>query len=384
MELFKLKNPVKHYPWGSIKWLPELLGHEPDGQPWAELWMGIHSEGESQTSDGIPIRQLVVEPLPFLFKVLAAAQILSIQAHPTVEQAQEGFKREEAAHIALTSPDRNYKDPNHKPEIICALSPFRALCGFRDPLEIASLMSLFSTEAASKPVYSVIQKLFLCTGIQDFFESLLMLSTQPHDLNLLYEYLQSCVSLLMHKEPTYAHVWQLCAQCAKQYPEDPLFLAPLYLNVIDIEPGEALYIPAGVLHAYVYGLGIELMANSDNVLRCGLTHKRIDRAELFKVVQFSPFKPAIIHPTEAGFYQNPSHDFSLCVQHGTGEQVSFPFSRGPAFFIVTNGVLTTLIDGRSSQWCRGESAFIPQASSHIKVAGTFTVYIAGLACENIG
>jgi len=404
--LYKLQHQIKHYEWGSADLIPQLLGVRADGSPWAELWMGSHPGSPSLVSlpagdvslgeliAGDPRRYLGEKTakrygeLPFLFKLLAAEKPLSIQAHPNLAQAGEGFERENRAQIAHNAPHRNYHDPNHKPEIICALTPFTGMCGFRSPGEIARLLSVFLTGSAalregftpllralempepaaeaesrgSPPAQSL--------ALQTFFGTLFSLPREAR---------QALTDFILSARDTGGE-WELMREFARQYPGDPAIIAPLYLNVFHLEPGEAIFINAGILHAYIHGFGVELMANSDNVLRGGLTPKHIDVPELMKVLDFTPMRPRIIKPDSGCFtYPAPCEEFSLSVMRGgaDGESQTANFARNaPAICIVTEGEVS--IGGEVLK--QGEAAFIPARGDKdpLVLQGNFTLYAASV------
>ena len=219
--------------------------------------------------------------LPYLFKVLAAAKPLSIQAHPSKLQAQTGFEHENNQGIPLNAPHRNYKDANHKPECICALSPFWALQGFRSIDDILRLVGEICPNGLGSEL-NQLKKQADPIGLKVFFTKLMTLET-GRKIQLIDEANQNA-NKLSEQEPAFH--WT--AKLGVEYPSDTGMLAPLYLNLVQLEPGQALFLPAGELHAYLEGVGIELMANSDNVLRGGLTPKHIDVPELLKVLNFQP------------------------------------------------------------------------------------------------
>jgi mannose-6-phosphate isomerase len=422
--LFRLKNTVKHYPWGSPKWIPRLLNAVNEtGEPWAELWMGVHPDGSSLTESGgetLPLRTLIDrEPvrllgeavnaefggLPFLFKILAAEKPLSVQAHPNLQQAREGWERENRAGIPLSAPERNYRDANHKPEILAALTPFRAICGFREIPEIVKLLELFGgmDGAEDRPVVhpsAVLREelgrlrasLEVENGLAVFLAALFGMGKEArHDLGV---YASAQIPQLERDYPEYAGEWRTVAWLARLYPEDPALIAPLYLNLIYLKPTEAVFIPAGVLHAYIEGLGVELMANSDNVLRGGLSSKHVDPAELGRILRDSPFKPEILEPCaeESGgvwaAYPANCREFSLFRAKSEGETIGFPpenspdfspdFSgESPAIIMVTAGeaLLETSGGQEALALKQGESAFIA-AGTDAKLTGAFTVYVS--------
>ncbi|MDR2418651.1 MAG: mannose-6-phosphate isomerase, class I [Treponema sp.] len=391
--LYRLKNQVKYYNWGSPDWIPRLLGKDnPEKQPWAELWMGVHAEGPSSLEyEGacIPLSMLINQnprrylgentekvfgTIPFLFKVLAAGRPLSIQAHPTQAQAQIGFERENAMGIPLKAPNRNYKDANHKPEILCALTPFTAMCGFKKPADIDAGLTVF---AAGMPPVLVSALDILREPLQDPDEGAALSSFLKALFGLSFN-VRSALSKFAtcKKHDACNHVMQakaheFIASFARLYPCDPAIIAPLYLNVIELKPGEAVYLPSGVLHAYIKGLGVELMANSDNVLRGGLTSKHIAIDELLRILRFSAFKPQILTP-QGNTYQTSSREFALSVLSGNGQSRELPIC-GPAIVIVTEGAAN--IDGLALG--QGDSAFIPaDVEAPLAITGTYTLYSA--------
>jgi mannose-6-phosphate isomerase len=411
--VYKLKNTVKNYEWGSSQWLPEFLGEKNISRiPWAELWMGVHPSGPSRITEGAEegaslLPELIARnpryflgeeternfgALPFLFKVLAAAKPLSIQAHPNAEQARQGWERENNEAIPRDAPERNYRDPNHKPEILCALSRFKAMCGFRQPGEIRTLLGIFRLKSglrsAMEPLISALDGSEDPFPLKTFLSRLFALS--PEVLALMSEYGKS--QTLEEEYPEYSEEWALVRNLAGLYPGDSGVIAPLYLNLLSLVPGEAIYLPAGILHAYVHGMGVELMANSDNVLRGGLTPKHIDLKELFRVLVFSPFKPRVLSPgvrAAAGDqsfrfkYPAPCGEFSLSLIQG-GENV---FSeKGPSIALVTEGELLIKDRGGNEKLRlkQGESAFIPAGEEELVFSGAYTLYAAGIGGPETG
>jgi mannose-6-phosphate isomerase len=356
--VFKLENTAKHYAWGSPEWIPQLLGTEnPSGEPWAELWMGVHSEGPSKTVlDGKTILLSQLTDLPFLLKFLAAGQPLSIQAHPTLDQAKEGFARENKAGIALSAPERNYKDPNHKPEILCALTPFTAMAGFREIAETAELLALV---AGTGKLLSALQK-----GYGEFLSVLFGLTAEERKA-LNGAVLETAGKGVQGTGGGNAEALALCGEFARAYPGDAGILSPLYLNVLTLKPFEAVFVPAGILHAYVRGFSVECMANSDNVLRGGLTPKYIDTQELFHILSFEPFKPEPIAAKEVG-----PHCFRYSAAAG---EFTLYMLKGPQGELEDTGdVVLAVFEGEvqleNTLLRRGESAFIPQRNSGEKLA----------------
>ena len=408
--IFKLQNTVKNYSWGSAEWIPALLGQKNISRiPWAELWMGVNPAGPSsvvftketessesgqqfsellsdlimQDKEGFLGKETVTNygNLPFLFKVLAAAKPLSIQVHPNREQAREGFERENRERIPLDAPNRNYRDSNHKSEIICALGPFMALCGFREAAETGFLIELLSLggEGTVKAEFEKLLSILKQEGkpLKSFLSSLF--SMEADALKALGLFLTEQQESLERDFPEYKNEWALCSYLASLYPGDPGMLAPLYLNIVELSKGQAIYLPTGVLHSYIHGLGIELMTDSDNVLRGGLTAKHIDTDELFKVINFSAYHPEIIavpDPPPSWFsYPTPSWEFVLSVMQCS--ESSFTYHKtGPSILIFTEGGATvTDSDDQTLHLKAGESVFIPPRKSLI-FSGSFTAYSA--------
>jgi mannose-6-phosphate isomerase len=290
-------------------------------------------------------------------------------------QARSGWERENSLGIPPGAPNRNYKDPNHKPEIICALSPFTAMAGFREPGEIRSLLRLFGCPALA-PLLDALDAPSGSAGgegaLQRFLGALFALD--PESRRALGAHARGFVR--HNPPPRYAEEWKLLAQFAELYPEDPALIAPLYLNLITLQSGEAMNIPAGILHAYVRGFGAELMANSDNVLRGGLTAKHVDIGELTTILRFAPFKPEILKPAAIGgaleAYPSPFREFSLYRLCGRGAAIPFPL-RGPAILLTLEGELA--VPGEKLLLKPGESAFVAALARPV-LSGDYTALIA--------
>jgi len=397
MEFYELVNPIKHYDWGSTRWLPELLGEEnPQGLPWAELWMGTHPQGASEAVAGpgetVPLGNLIGQAggrgpeavpgrLPFLFKVLAARKPLSLQAHPDREQARRGFEGENSRGIPRDAPERNYRDPNPKPEILCALSPFKALAGFRKPEEAAGLLNLLPEGEAAALGEGREVLLHALKGEKPWEEFFRRLFSLDRGTFLeMGEVLRG--SPTPHSPLPVTEAFALAASLSEEYPGDPGILAPLFLNIVELRPGEAFYISPGVLHGYIEGLGVELMAPSDNVLRGGLTSKHVDREELQRVLRFAPYKPRILPappPGEAFYqYKTPAEEFRLSVLKGAGGGGAAPWPIDvPAIALATHGeAVFSDASGECHVLDRGKSAYIPPPAEKTEVRGAYCLYVA--------
>ncbi|HIC86632.1 MAG TPA: mannose-6-phosphate isomerase, class I, partial [Desulfobacterales bacterium] len=393
--VWPMKNPIQYYGWGSTTAIPQLLGMEnPENKPMAELWMGAHPKAPSevlvlgrwtklpdliQEAPEPILGKLVYErfgpELPFLFKVLAAQEPLSIQAHPNKAQAREGFLREEALGIPIDAQERNYRDQNHKPELLCALTRFEALKGFRPPAEIVELFKKVLPPRFSNWL-EILQT--SSTGIRDFFEALMRM-----DKDGLRRLLGSVAEMARQLEGSQRE-FQWVILLHKRYPTDPGVLSPLFLNLVILEPGEAIYLPAGELHAYLEGMGIEIMANSDNVLRGGLTNKHVDVDELVNVCKFRPTDPYKLRPkvTEMGewIYETPAEEFQLSVVRVDNEVVSQNQGGfGAASIIIcTEGQLWVKAKEQPDpvELSKGRSIFIPAVGHPYTIRGQGIVYKA--------
>lgn len=268
----EITNQPRDYAWGSTTLIPELLGVEPDGRSQAEVWLGTHPGSPSRLVERDGDLRDVAGELPFLLKILAAGTPLSLQVHPTTAQAQEGFARENAAGIPLDASHRNYKDPHAKPEMLYALSDeFRALSGFRHVAETRAVLD------AGHP--GLFEELRSDADIRPLVEWLV--SGHP-DVAVVVEV------VTVAAQDAEGDSWATVRLLAEHYPGDPGVAISLLLNTVVLRRGDALYLPAGNIHAYLSGLGVELMGPSDNVLRCGLTPKHVDVPELLRVVDFTP------------------------------------------------------------------------------------------------
>jgi len=393
-----LKNTIQEYAWGSYTAIPELLGYDsPAGVPQAELWMGAHPKAPSMVKcDGrwISLVEVIEQHpqdvlgkevaakfnnrLPYLFKVLAAAKPLSIQAHPSRSQATQGFERENKLKIPLDAGNRNYKDDNHKPECICALTPLWALNGFR---KISKMLSLLE-KACPHGLEGEIAKLRKkpdSQGLKRFFHSLMTMSGRRQK-QIIDTALLNAQNLLKDNQ---AFGWMIHLQ--REYPDDMGIFAPILLNLICLEPGQAMFLPAGELHAYLDGVGLELMANSDNVLRGGLTPKHVDVPELLNVLTFKERKITIlskktINNCEA-IYSCESEEFILSViTINKGKHYLSPSQRSMEIILCTEGNASIVDIERKEtiSLARGSSVMIPAAVKAYRIDGNATFYKASV------
>jgi len=392
-----LKNKIQDYAWGSLTSIPELLGIKPNGEPHAELWMGAHPKAPSMVSeDGEWVSlatliekqpvdilgKVVVEKfgasLPYLFKVLAAAKPLSIQAHPSMAQAKTGYENENRLGVPLTAPHRNYKDPNHKPECICALTPFWALCGFRPYEEMVSLLEATCPSGLTEEIENLKHHMD-ASGLKQFFSHLI--SLEPEHRDEITAAAVSNVAKLSDKHPVFEWVEKLY----QDYPGDIGIFAPVLLNLVCLEPGQALYLPAGELHAYLDGTGIELMANSDNVLRGGLTPKHVDIEELLKTLNFEARTLDILKPVSVdeavSEYTTPAEEFRLSVIN-LSENNTFKSSENHGVEIMLCEAGRALVTGSVAkneiEVVKGDVFLVPASTGEYTIKGTAQIFMASV------
>ena len=355
-----ITNTPRDYAWGSSTAIADLLGTTPSGGPEAELWLGTHPGSPSRTATG-SLADLTT--LPFLLKVLAASRPLSLQAHPTIAQAVEGFARENAAGIPLDAPNRNYKDELHKPELIYALTPFRALCGFRPASETSAALERLVDARPGDPLLSGwLDRMGSDEGIRPTFEWLI---SRGDGVEQLIATLVEVAALVDGEHYT------LIGELASEYPGDPGIAISLMLNLVTLMPGEVLYLAAGNIHAYIEGLGIELMAASDNVLRGGLTPKHVDVPELLRVLDFTPvavpyLAPLVLADGVSDFRPDVS-DFQLLQVTGDAV-VELP---GEAIVLCTAGSFAV-----GEQAVARGAAFYVSGESQLAVVGSGELFIA--------
>ena len=389
MTVYPLTGVIRPYAWGSHTAIADLQGRpSPTEAPEAELWLGAHPDDPSTVGGtagevslaafigGNPQAQLGERVLgefgprlPYLLKVLAAEAPLSLQAHPDLEYAKQAFARQQAD----PSVPKNYTDANHKPEMLVALTPFEALCGFRAPAAAAD-----DIDALGIPALDPVVKSLRAGDLRGAVETLL---SWPSDDRAA---LIGSVAAAAKSHPG-DDACALAVSLADYYPGDPGVLVALLLNHVRLQPGEAIWMPAGNLHAYLRGTGIELMAASDNVLRGGLTPKRVDVPELLKVLVFEVLDDPIRKPTELSpgvlTWPVPVPDFVLyrLELDGTRPPTEIP-AEGPRIIVATAGdfFVGESVDGTPIELARGEAAFAPAAAGKIKLAGQGVAFVAAV------
>lgn len=366
-----LRPAIRHYPWGSTTLIPELAGQPATGDPVAELWFGAHATGPAYVAQpdgalkgldeiiaadpeyhlGARVQKQWGSRLPFMLKLLAAGEPLSLQAHPSLAEAEEGFARENAAGLALDDPRRNYKDSNHKPELIVALTPFRGLAGFRKASSTHKLFSVLNCPelAPYAELLENVEEDNEAAQLHTLFRRWVTLAEdeRKHLISVIVD--KACEVLADESSWQSYSEWMLdslrtVVDLQRRYPGDIGVLSALLLHHVSMQPGEALRLEAGQLHAYLSGLGVEIMASSDNVLRGGLTEKHVDVPELLSLLQFSSVRDPIMEPEliAEGQYNYPSHteDFLLERVQLTSQhpRVRCDYD-GPAIALVTRGAV---------------------------------------------
>lgn len=371
---FPLNNVIQDYAWGSYTSLTELFDMpNPDNKPQAEIWMGAHPNGcskiavegnETLLSNFIGTDMAAIlgadtattfGELPYLFKVLCAEKALSVQVHPSKAQAEAGFAKEEAAGIPLSASFRNYKDPNHKPELVFALTPYTAMNGFRDFSEILGFFHQLNISELSALVADL-EANQTEQGLSAFFGALLSLEGEVKE---------ACVNKLLAFADANQddNLFALVLTLATQYPGDIGLFSPLILNTLTLNPGDAMFLDACTPHAYIKGTGLEIMANSDNVLRAGLTPKHMDVPELISCTRCVPMPKdeILLAPVVEGnaqHYPIPVPDFKFSVYRATENQVLN--TESAEILIAVDAPLTvTHADGETVTLNKGESVFIP-------------------------
>lgn len=399
----RLENTVRPYAWGSTTAIPELMGVTPTGEPQAEMWMGAHPGAPSRVArntgtttlpdviDAAPERELGAQSaeefgprLPFLLKLLAAGSPLSLQVHPDPEQAREGYAREESSGVPVEAPERNYKDDGHKPELVCALTTFDGLCGFRRPSEAADLLAALDVDGL-KPYVDILRARPEEDALREVLTAVLTAdrSAMAETVAATGRAAAAVAAEPGAVSPAGVRAYAACASLVRTFPGDPGVIAAMLLNHVRLQPGEGLYLGAGVPHAYLGGLGVEIMASSDNVLRCGLTGKHVDVPELLHVVRFLPTEPDILRP-EAGpdgeeVYETPAREFRLSryVLAPDGEARRL-IPRAPQILLCTAGSVTLRAEGGELALGPGESAYTG-ALERVEVSGEGTLFRATVA-----
>ncbi len=383
----KLEGVVQNYAWGDRSYIADLVGKDSD-EPQAEYWLGAHPRGAATLADGSKLDQVIAaDPesvlgsysyqrygqLPYLLKILAASKPLSIQCHPSKQQAEAGFARENGEGVALDSPVRTYRDDNHKPELICALTPFEAKVGFRSVDETNALIRLLACPALDELADILAQSKSESDVIRDALSYLLQLPETKAS-----EIVAGAVTAsndVLKSEPlaegvgVYRSVLEWTPKIEQHFPGDIGVVVALLLNHVSLEPHQAIGLKAGNLHCYLSGVGVELMANSDNVVRGGMTPKNIDVHELLNVVDPEPSAPSIDIPgSDVHRFVSPADEFAL-TRVSTADSVTFDI-RGAEIWVVTSGQFTISSASETVELGKGEACFVSAEDTGLNVSGT--------------
>ncbi len=387
----EIHGTVMHFPWGTADAIPAILGVPGDGRPFAEYWLGAHAVGPSR-ADGVPLDELIAADasilgpvatrqfggrLPFLMKILSARHALSLQAHPARAQAAEGFTREEAAGIALDDPRRCFKDDWAKPETLIALTEFRLLLGFRAPQRTVELLEQLGV---AQVLGTVIAPLRLRRGPAATEEVFLEVLTLEGDrLELVNQVLVAAVTHADDRGPA-GDLARLIIELDEFFPGDPGIIAACLMNLVTLRPGQAVNVPAGQMHAHLSGTGVELMANSDNVLRGGLTAKHIAVDELVSVVDFGESAPRILQGAEQspGVWRYPSEcaEFDVWRLECGPEPILLPAHGAVRIALVTAGNVV-MADGRTRlDLEHGQAVLLPADNPQVRLWGDGQVFLS--------
>lgn len=407
----RLQGAVRTYAWGSRGAIPRFFGYPTASDPIAEVWFGAHPDGSAFIVDdahaplfaydspsyrpfhstetlrsyikrdpqgtlGESVAKRYSNHLPYLLKLIAPAEPLSLQVHPTREQAREGYVREDALGIDRLSPTRNYRDRNHKPELTYALTPFDALAGFRAPRRVHEVIKGLNT-----PLARQLDELVLDGGVDTAFRYLLGEETRP-DPQAIAQTVAACAARTPGTSPS-PRADAIVCRLARCYPDDPGVIASLLLNPVTLRSGESLYIPAGTVHAYLSGEAVEIMAASDNVLRAGLTEKHVDAPEVLRIVDSQAAPPIRIAPERMSdilstFYV-PVDDFELSIlllkDASRRESVR---TRGPRTLVCIDGAAQVWAGGNKATLNRGQALFIPEEDGELFVRGFGRLVLASV------
>lgn len=393
MEL--LRGAIRTYAWGSRTAIAEFTGRPvPAAHPEAELWFGAHpadpalletAGGETSLLDalladpdgqlGAATRSRFGDRLPFLVKVLAADEPLSLQAHPSAEQAAEGYLREERLGIPVNSPVRNYRDKSHKPELLVALQPFEALAGFRPAARTVELLRALAVSDLD-PFIHLLNDQSDADGLRALFTTWIT-APQPDIDVLVPAVIDGAINYITSGATEFAAEARTVLELGERYPGDAGVLAALLLNRISLAPGESIFLAAGNLHTYLRGVALEVMANSDNVLRGGLTPKHVDVPELLRVLDFTPTTEGELRPPTHRdglglVYDTPTDEFAVCVLTIDGEHVGHEVDApsrhdGPQILLCTEGATT--VHGKSGTLTleRGAAAWVAADDGPIRL-----------------
>lgn len=400
-----LTNPVRHYPWGDQHFIPELLGTEPDGRPYAELWVGGHPDDSSVLADGTAVAALAEQQpervlgerarrefgdrLPYLCKVLAAAAPLSIQVHPNPEQAERGYAVEETGGVDRQAPERRYTDRYAKPELVLAIGTFEALAGVRPLQRTRELLDGLSVD---HPRWAGLARLLPGSAGDDpagavrrYLEAVLH-PADPGGTGRLGAGLVAAVGAACERRDT--PETRTLADLARRHPGDPGVLVALLLNRVTLQPGEAMFLAPGVLHTYLHGAAVEVMGASDNVLRAGLTGKHVDAREVLALAVLDPAPPHLLSPELVDgvrLFRPPTPEFDVATVVLDGDvEVTLPLS-GPRVVMALEGEVVLRVGGtQGTRLGRGRTVLVEAVAGRVRVSGKGALVVTGVPTEPSG
>ena len=388
--LYRIKGKLQHYPWGGHEYLPSLLNQEnAQHQPFAEYWLGVHTSGPAllPSADNADLDTFIqADPsllgnqvrfkfgtVPYLMKILDVREMLSIQVHPNKAAAEAAFEAENAAGVPLSASNRNYKDANHKPELMYALGDFWLLHGFKEPDQLKSTLTAIKELAFLDAVFDR-------SGYEGVYQLVMEMDQEKvnrHLKSLLDRIIPEYQEKQLSKSSP--HFW--AARAALTYNQgskiDRGIFSIYLLNLVHLSEGEAIFQDAGILHAYLEGQNVEIMANSDNVLRGGLTPKHIDVSELMKHVSFKPIRPAVIRGEKKSdtetVYPTPAVDFEL-------SRIRVP-AGAEAIISATTAEIAILLTGAANITSGGEAELFKKGDAFVMFAGTSCTVAAAVNTE---
>jgi mannose-6-phosphate isomerase len=401
---------TRDYAWGSTSLIPRFLGTPADGRPQAELWVGAHPADPARLPDGTRLDDHIRDHaqstlgdhaletfgprLPYLVKALAAAEPLSLQVHPTSQRARIGFELENQAGIAVGAPERSYQDCFHKPEMIVAITRFEGMAGFRDVEKTVQILRLLEhpwadrvakeldTAPAYQALHSVVSEILAQSGdglrqlVAEVAEAAAAAEERGHQA------FRTSGRMYLDRASVERESTRLFAQTAslaRKYPADPGVLVTLLLNHVVLSPGEAMFLDAGVVHAYSSGFGVEIMASSDNVVRAGLTPKHVDVPELLHIANFTPMPAPLWEPTAVSTntltYRPPVAEFALTIAREPGDRLP---AEGPRTLLCLEGELVVTSAHARHELRRGQTLFVPHSDGAIALEGEGTLAVASV------
>ena len=388
-----MQGAIRTYAWGSRTAIAEFTGRSaPTAHPEAELWLGAHPgdsallgpagaqtslldviTADPQAQLGPAVCERFGDRLPFLVKVLAAGEPLSLQAHPSAQQAVEGFEREERIGVPINSPVRNYRDRSHKPELLVAITEFEALAGFRPAARSVALMRALAVPQL-EPYIVLLTDQSDSSGLRALFTTWIT-APQPDIDAVIPAVLEGAVNYIRSGAKEFASEVMTVLELGERYPGDAGVLAALLINRISLKPGEGIFLAAGNLHSYLRGMGMEVMANSDNVLRGGLTPKHVDVPELLRVLNFTPVADSRAPVRREGIevvYETPAPEFAasaITLDGGDlGHEVDAPAGHvGPQVLVCTEGSVIVRAGSDEVRLARGAAAWVAADDGPIRL-----------------